>query len=99
MKKNKEDGINVGLLNFHAYTQDLNIPLTIYLHADRAELEAGTYNSYGQEIIGFAKSSGIPLILDLENGLSPSDFRDELHINSMGQRRMAETVVKHMSIH
>ena len=93
----KGTGFNQGFASFLSYAKDHNLPLTIYLHAETGELEAGTYNQDGQEIIQFAKDNNIPIILDLENGLSSSYFRDYIHINPEGQKKMAETVVKYMS--
>ena len=95
--KKENSGLNEGFMSFLSYSKDQNIPLTIYLHAERGELEAGSYNEDGQEIIQFAKDNNVPLILDLDNGLRLSDFRDDIHINPDGQKRMAETVVKHMN--
>jgi hypothetical protein len=88
--------LNKGFMSFLSYSKDNNIPLTIYLHAEMGEVEAGSYNPDGQEIIQFARDNNVPLILDLENGLSSSDFRDYIHINPAGQKRMAKTVVEHM---
>ena len=36
------------------------------------------------------------LILDLENGLNISDFRDNIHLNSKGQVKIASSIVKYM---
>lgn len=95
-EKTENSVLNEGFMSFLAYSKDQNIPLTIYLHAETGELEAGAYNQDGQDIIQFAKDNNIPLILDLDNGLSLSDFRDYIHINCYGQKRMAQTVVKYM---
>jgi hypothetical protein len=88
--------LNKGFMSFLSYSKDQNIPLTIYLHAEARELEAGSYNADGQKIIQFAKDNNIPLILDMENGLSMSDFRDYIHLNPTGQKKLAETLVKHI---
>jgi hypothetical protein len=94
----KENGaLNEGFMSFLSYSKAQNIPLTIYLHAEAGEVEAGSYNAGGQEIIQFAKDNNIPLILDMENGLSVSDFRDYIHLNPAGQKKMAETLVKHIN--
>jgi len=59
-------------------------------------LKAGSYNEQGQEIISFAEEHNIPIIKDLDNGLAVSDFRDNIHINEQGQRKMAESVLKYL---
>ncbi|MFN0049473.1 MAG: hypothetical protein ACKVOU_10150, partial [Cytophagales bacterium] len=73
------------------------IQLTIYLHAERIELEDKSFNSQGQEIIQFARSNKINLILDLENNLEVNDFRDNIHLNSQGQKKLAKAVFKQMT--
>lgn len=96
-KKKKNSIFNTGFHSFLSYSKEKNIPFTLYLHAEREELESGSYNQQGQEIIRFAKENNIPIILDLENGLSLSDFRDEIHLNSKGQRKIADLIIKYMS--
>lgn len=97
INKKKENSVfNTGFMSFLSYSKDKNIPFTIYLHADKNEMESGSYNQQGQEIIRFAKENNIPLILDLENGLSLSDFRDGIHINSKGQKKIANSLIKFM---
>jgi hypothetical protein len=86
---------NPGFEALYEYSMIHSIPLTIYLHAERTELENGYYNSDGQGIIQFAKDRGINLIMDLTNGLELRDFRDDIHINNSGQKRIASLVVEH----
>ncbi len=98
INKNEDDStFNTGFIPFLAYSKNRNIPLTIYLHADKEELNMGSYNEQGQEIIGFAKANGINLIMDLENGLDQSHFRDKIHLNSRGQHKMAKIILDNWS--
>ena len=60
------------------------------------ELKLESYNEQGQEIIKFANDNNIPIILDLENGLKLSDFRDYIHLNSNGQRKLANTITHYI---
>jgi hypothetical protein len=94
-KKRDNTPFNTGFASFLAYSKNKNIPLVIYLHADHTEVKLGDYNEQGQEIIKFAKENNIPIILDLKNGLELSDFRDGIHINSKGQRKLAYTITKY----
>lgn len=91
-KMTNESNFNTGFSNFKSYSLKSNKPLVIYLHADKFELKAGKYSEQGQKIIEFAKYNKIPLILDLENGLNLSCFRDNIHLNPIGQRNLANTV-------
>jgi len=95
-KKKSESKFNSGFEDFYEYSISANIPLTIYLHAEKGELEAGSYNDQGKEIISFASTHNIPIIKDLENGLKQKDFRDIIHINEQGQRKMEENVLKYL---
>lgn len=95
-KKRKESEFNTGFKSFFKYSIDNNIPFVIYLHADKMEYNVGTYNEQGKEIIGFAKRNSIPIILDLENELKESDFRDGIHINSQGQKKLSNTILRYI---
>lgn len=95
-KKKDDSTFNSGFASFVAYSKNKGIALTIYLHADKNELKSGVYNSQGQEIIRFAKENSIPIILDLQNGLEMSDFRDNIHLNNKGQKKLANTIIKYI---
>ena len=95
-KKKNNTLFNTGFSSFLDYSKSKNIPLTIYLHADTKELKLESYNDQGQKIIKFANDNNIPIILDLENGLKLSDFRDYIHLNSNGQRKLANTITHYL---
>lgn len=95
-KKKDNQIFNSGFKSFLNYSNQNKIPLTLYLHAEKQELKSKKYNKHGQEIIQFAHKNNIPIILDLENGLELSDFRDAIHINSEGQKKLANTIVKYI---
>ena len=92
-KKTTTTVFNSGFKSFLDYSKTNNIPLTIYLHADRNELNTKEYNKQGLEIIAFAKKNHIQIILDLEEDLNSSEFRDQIHLNDEGQRKMAERIL------
>lgn len=96
-KRQDKNRFNTGFLSFYTYSQNHGIPLTIYLHPDREETRVGQYNSQGQEIIQFAEDYEIELIKGLENGVVLSHFRDKIHINVNGQKKLAKIVVNEMS--
>ena len=93
IKKEDRGILNTGFESFLTYARSKDIPLTIYLHADREELKAGNYNQQGQAIIKFANEKDIRIIMDLDNNLELNDFRDEIHINSRGQKKLATTLI------
>jgi lysophospholipase L1-like esterase len=63
----------------------------VVLHACIPELEKGRYNSLGQKIIEFAHQNHINVIEDLHL-LRPGDYTDQLHINSQGQKKLANAI-------
>ncbi len=92
-KKKSNSRFNTGFPDFERYCRENKIPFTMYLHAELSEVETGKYNEQGQEIIRFAQAHHIPLIKDLEAGLLPSDFRDDIHLNENGQNKLAKAVL------
>ncbi len=95
-KKGENSAFNSGFMSFLAYSKSKNIPLTLYLHAELSEMEKGSYNSQGLEIINFAKEHNIPLIAELDLALEASDYRDFIHLNEHGQRKLANAVLSNL---
>lgn len=81
---------NPGFDQLADMAKQANIPLYVYLHADLQELKEGKYNEQGQEIIDWAERNNINLIKELDFHFSESDYRDGIHINAAGQRKLAE---------
>lgn len=97
----KHDGsvFNSGFESFLLYSRSHNMSFTIYLHADIAELKAGVYNEQGQDIIRFSETNNIPIIKDIETGLEISDFRDNIHLNEKGQKKISTIVLSFILEH
>ncbi|MBK0368804.1 hypothetical protein I5M07_03065 [Flavobacterium sp. SE-1-e] len=95
-KKKEYSTFNSGFQSFLIYSKSNNIPLTLFLHAELAEVKARHYNEQGKEIIQFAHQNNIPIILDLERGLDVEDFRDDIHVNANGQKKIASAVLYYM---
>jgi hypothetical protein len=91
-KKKNNTPFNSGFNKFLSYVQTNGFSLIIYLHPDQNELKRCLYNNQGQEIIQFAKFNNIPIILGLEYDFKLSDYRDAIHINSSGQRKIANII-------
>ena len=98
INKRKEGSVfNPGFLSFAQYAKSRGIPLVIYLHCSISELKNKKYNVQGQEILNFVKVHQIKIIKDLDQGLKVDDFRDHIHLNNQGQKRMAKIVLKYLS--
>ncbi|MGZ3865335.1 MAG: hypothetical protein ACXVC6_09165 [Bacteroidia bacterium] len=87
-KQTSGSRFNLGFQKIYDHAQMRGIPMVIYLHPDKKEVAAKKYNEQGQEIIKFAKSNQIYLEKELDLGITESDFRDDIHLNDAGQRKM-----------
>lgn len=93
---NNDKYFNKGFLSFLNYSKRMNIPLYLYLHADRTECIERKYANEGQEIIQFAHTNNINIIKGLNAGLDSSDYFDFIHVNERGQHKIAQTVLENI---
>jgi hypothetical protein len=96
-KKKKNSVFNTGFNSFLSYSKTHSIPLIIYLHADKEEIKNGVYNIQGQEIIKFARCNNLDIIMDMKSNLNSNCFLDNIHLNSMGQRKLGLIVFNYFS--
>lgn len=75
-------------------SQKRNIPMAIYLHAERDEIKAGRYNEMGQKIIEWAAEHDVCLIEGLKAGETEDMYHDKIHFNEAGQRFLATQMVR-----
>ena len=96
----RKDGIpfNPGFDQLKHMCDSARIPLLVYLHAEQTELSLGKYNDQGDEIISWCTTNGVPIIKDLDHGLTVSDFRDNIHLSSQGQRNMANHIKSYLKL-
>ncbi len=91
---NKEGiNFNKGFQLLYSYFKNRNIPFFIYLHSEIVEQEKKEYNSHGQLIITFCQKNNIKLVTDL-NLIQKSDYRDNIHLNDNGQKKMFKLLLK-----
>lgn len=84
---------NSGFDRLKAMADSAKIPFVVYLHADAKELEAKKYNEQGNEIIAWCEKNHIRVVKDL-GMLTFSDYRDGIHMNEKGQRKLANVMEK-----
>ena len=77
---------NKGFADFKRYCDSTQIPLLIYLHAEKQELKDSHYNAQGKEIINFCLRNNVSLIKELDYHLQDYDYRDNIHLSERGQR-------------
>jgi hypothetical protein len=97
-KKRNSSKFNPGFSSFLNYARKKNIPLTIYLHPMKSEIENNSYSEEGQEIIRFAERHNIKIIKALEKGMDHSEFRDYIHLNADGHRKLALRVLEEFEL-
>ncbi len=81
---------NPGFDELLTISHHAGIPLFVYLHAEKGELEKGKYNSQGQEIISWAEKNNVCLIKELDYKFADGDYRDGIHLSAAGQRKLAD---------
>lgn len=82
---------NTGFNDIYKFCDSLNIPLTIYLHADKIETSNNQYNLQGQEIINFCVKNNVKILKELDYKMN-NNFRDKIHLNASGQQQLAEII-------
>ena len=89
---------NPGFDELKLMADSARIPLVVFLHAEKPEMQAGKYNEQGQEIIAWCQKNGVKLVKDIDCGFTLDDYRDDIHINSGGQRKLANIMLKNLQI-
>lgn len=85
---------NPGFDSLKKIAEQKHIPFCIYLHPELSELEQGKFNSMGQEILEWTEENGIYTVNGLTEEMEPDMYRDIIHLNEKGQRKLAETLKK-----
>lgn len=79
--------LNPGFNQLKRIADSINVPFILCLHAESSECRIGRYNEQGQEIINWAKKNKVYIIEDIHM-MDRDCYRDEIHINAKGQRRL-----------
>lgn len=83
-----DSAINSGWKNLSNYASQHQIPMILYLHPEKQELQAGNFNAEGQQLITFLNENNIPFISGIEKGMKPEHYRDHIHLNRAGQKQL-----------
>ena len=89
---------NPGFDELKLMADSARIPLVVFLHAEKPEMQVGKYNVQGQEIIAWCQKNGVKLVKDIDCGFTLDDYRDDIHINARGQRKLANIMLKNLQI-
>ena len=83
---------NPGFDKLKNMADSLQIPMSIYLHAELGELDRGEYNDMGKSIICWAARNDVPLLQGLVSGEKAYMYKDVIHFNEKGQRHLADAM-------
>lgn len=84
--------LNPGWENMLIYANFHEIPLIIYLHAEKEELIQGKYHQEGKKILDWSKKSKVSVFRGIDHIKNPGVYRDNIHLNKSGQHELAETL-------
>ena len=70
------------------FSQELNSKMMLYLHPTIEEIQAGHYDTHGNNILKWASNNDVLACKGLEI-LPEIGFRDNIHLNECGQRQLA----------
>lgn len=91
-KRKINTSFNSGFKSFFDYSIKNNVTLIVYLHAEKKELMAKKYNPQGEEIIKFCNENNIALIKDLDYSMDLESYRDNIHVNNRGQKKISNII-------
>lgn len=87
---------NEGWNELKEIATNAEIPLIIILHAELSELKSGDYNEKGKMIEQWAIDHEVKLVKDI-TFMKEENYRDQIHINSSGQRVLANMIINELS--
>lgn len=94
-----DSAVNPGWLQLRDYAQQHQMELLVYIHPEKEENKNQAFNANGQALIQMLKDNGIQPFSGLETGLTDSDYRDHIHLNDSGQRKMAQFLRPYLEKH
>ena len=71
------------------YSKELDTQMILYLHPTIAEIRAGHYDLQGNQILDWAGTNEVFVCEGLDF-LDENGFRDNIHLNELGQRQLAD---------
>lgn len=94
----KKNGVNFnpGFDQLKLISINLELPLIIYLHAEKSELQNKKYNNQGNLILEWATKNEIKILQELDYNFTDSDYRDVIHLNNSGQKKLAEIMINEL---
>ena len=91
IKNGKE--FNTGFNSLLKIAEINKMSFIIYLHPEQSEIRSGKYSRQGLEILDWASDHHIQVIDGLNDNIKLDDYRDNIHLNESGQRKLAEAIL------
>ncbi|MCH2231890.1 MAG: hypothetical protein MK105_16260 [Crocinitomicaceae bacterium] len=88
-----DSAINPGWSKFRSTFNQNSINYFVYLHPDKGELEAGSLDEQGIDLMQYLDSLEMPYISGIETE-DLDGYTDNIHVNSSSHEKMAETLFK-----
>ncbi|MBL7883941.1 MAG: hypothetical protein JNL69_07710 [Bacteroidia bacterium] len=89
--------INPGWESFFNYSKEHTIELLVYLHPTKQEVLSAEYDKNGKQLIQMFEANHIGYILGLNSKMDESCYRDFIHLNNKGQKKLASALYNALS--
>lgn len=83
-------GFNSGFDALFELSRKQKLDFILYLHPEINELLSKKYNPQGEEILSWARSHRVSVLQGIDFGFVKEDYRDNIHINESGQKKLAK---------
>ena len=87
---------NPGFDQLKLISTNLDLPLLIYLHAEKSELQNKKYNTQGSLILEWANKNDVKILKELDYNFIDADYRDPIHLSNSGQKKLAEIMINEL---
>lgn len=89
---------NTGFDSLLEISRKNKIAFSIYLHPELSELMTRKYTLQGEEIIKWAKNNNVQIIHGINESFSSKDYRDNIHLNKYGQKKLANILIRELKL-
>lgn len=87
-----DTNMSLGWSKFSEYANTHQIPLLVYLHPEKVELERETWNPNGEKLIRWLVQNDISYVDGIEKGYLAGSYEDNIHLNANGHQSIAQNI-------
>ncbi len=96
LKGHDDSAVNSGWTDFFEFCEQKKIPLLVYIHPEVREIKDRQLMPKGQNLIGLLETHQIKYLNGLEYETNEQGYRDNIHLNGNGHRRLATILQPHI---